>query len=178
MSYTIFHIDGEFYVNKKNAETLMVRFKDPFGVSLSNWNSKDIYHYPKSLFDKLQQKKELIPARFVLEYSYTYFDTDKAETNFFAFADRKKLLDGLKNLGGRITGESLVFHQFKLVDKQNDSVIYSGERRFTMILAAESIKEKNNFFHSTAINIRDLLQRVGVQSSRQHSLSEKKTKSR
>ena len=75
-------------------------------------------------------------------------------------------------------GESLDFHQFKLVDKQNDAVIYSGERRFAMILAAESIKEKNNFFRSTAINIRDLLQRVGVQSYGQHSLSGKKNKSR
>jgi hypothetical protein len=178
MSYSHFHIDGEFYINKKNAETLMVIFKNHSNISLTTWDHKEIYQFPKDLFDKQQQKKEFLPARFVLEYTYTYMGIDRPETYFRAFPNKKSLLNGLKSLNGRIPGESLYFHQFKLVDKQNDSVIYSGARRFAMIMAAESIKEKNTFFQATAINMRNLLQRVGLQSGGQHTLSQKKIKSR
>lgn len=171
--------DGDYYINKKNSETLLLvdKFKDH--LILLNPATKNTYHCIQATFDKLISKKKMQMAEYILDYTYTEpGKLMKPERNTIGFEDLKSLKKGITNVGGKTPGEPVHFDQFTLKNKETGGVIYSGKLLDELTKAVSSLDHGKKAFRPSAININQLLQKIGLNKSDEPSQSNKSRRSR
>ena len=118
-------------------------------------------------------------AEYILDYTYSNPGIlMKPERNTIAFEDVKSLKKGINNVGGKNPGEPVHFEHFTLKNKQTGKVIYSGKWLDELTNAVSNIDRGKKAFKPSAININQLLQKIGLKQSDEPSQSVKSRRSR
>jgi hypothetical protein len=167
----VINMDGEYYVNKKNAETLLLVSNIKDHLILLNPGTWNTYHCTQSVFDKLTAKKTLEKAQYILDYTFIAKGQLSPDRNIIGYTDVKTLAKGLKKLSEKTPGEGFILDSFHLKSKLSGQVIFFGEGLEDMKKAVSAMAPDKKVFKPSAINLNPLLQKIGLKPSAQESSS-------
>lgn len=168
---------NEYYVFKELITPWRLDSRDKYGATLVDANTQTKLFISPDDFSRRLRKKHIEPAGYLLEFSHTTGDQVMPQKKIIAFADIKSLINRMKEpiINDQ---QATIFHHFQLTETKTNKVVFTGKSMDELQQAAAQIRaqqQPNKIFKPSAINMKMILEKLGLKNSHNEDQTQKKT---